>query len=136
MNRALLIISLSALSTNAFSEGICSFTKQENEFFEFTESYPFSDKDYSQQSVTKSKQRLEAHKAGKEVPYYIHENAVNIIKGGELQVAMYAAKKEYESYVPLKGKGWDRTEHDLKHKYLSARKSYCDFRRGHYAIDW
>ncbi len=124
------------MSSIAFGQGICSSTDQEKEFFEFTESFPFDDKDFSPESVAQAKRRLESHKAGKEVPYYIHKNTVNIIKGGELQSAMYAAKNEYEAYVPLENKRWDRAEHDLKYRYLSARKSYCDFWRSHYQIDW
>ena len=136
MNRIVLLISLLNASFNTYSDGMCSFTIQEEEFFGFSESYPFSDKDYSPAKVAESKQRLADHEAGKEVPYYIHENTINLIHGGKLQAAMLSAKAEFEKYTPNKDKKWDRKEYDLKLTYLSARKAYCDFRRTHYAIDW
>ncbi len=136
MNRALFIIPLLVISSKASSEGLCSFTSQENEFFEFSESNPFTDRDYSPEEVEKSKQRLADYEAGKKIPYYIHENIINIIKGGELQATMLTAKNEFDNYAPQTDKEWDRKEHELKLAFLSARKAYCDFRRTHYAIDW
>jgi len=136
MNHRFILILLLALSFNVKSEEICTFTKQEKEFFEFTESHPFSDEYYSKESAAKYKKRLEDHESGKEVKYYINENAINIIKGNQLQKVLFKAKKEYKSYVPVDKTKWDREEHNLRYKYLKARKEYCDFSRTHYAIDW
>ena len=136
MIHGFIIVLLSVLSFNAQSNEICTFTAQEKEFFEFTESYPFKDKRYSQQSVSDAKERLKAHKSGKKVNYYIHDNTLNIIKGGELQSQMFEAKKELEEYIPIDQSKWDRKKYKLKYKYLKSRKEYCDFQRTHYAIDW
>lgn len=136
MYRTLITAFLISLSCNAMSNGFCTFTQQENEYFEFTEHFPFSDKDYSPESVSESKKRLDAHKSGAEVKYYINENTTNIINGGLLQKEMLLAKKDLEVYVFTDATKWDRKSYDLKYKYLTARKHYCDFRRTHYAIDW
>ena len=136
MIRSFIIFLLLILSFNAHSKEICIFTTQEREFFEFSENYPFKDKYFSPQYVAKAKKSLKAHKNGEKVKYYTHDNALNIIKGGELQKQMFEAKKKLEEYVPRTDKEWDRKEHNLKYRYLKSRKNYCDFQRTHYAIDW
>ena len=136
MKRTSLLLMLLSLSNTALSDGYCEFTKQEIEFFEFAENYPFSDKDFSPESVTDSQKRLDADRLGQKVEYFIPDNDRNIIEGGRLQKLMLVAKSNFESYVPPDRTKWDRREHELKYEYLKTWKDYCDFRRSHYAIDW
>ena len=135
MNRFLFVL-IVVVSANAGSAELCEFTKQEIEYFEFTENYPFSDRDYTPENVNQAKTSQAAYEAGKKVEYYIPENIQNIIKGGELQQAMLEAQKALKDYGPSHGPRFDREHYNLTLKYLTARKEYCDFRRSHYAVDW
>ena len=129
----LLAIMCSGLSQ---ADGLCVFTSQEKEYFEFTESYPFSDKDFSEKEATEAALRLESYSKGNTPPYFIKKNSENIVIGGELLKAFLLAEEQFKSYTPDAGNKFDRKAHDLELSYLTSRKKYCDFRRSNYAIDW
>ena len=124
-------------STLVSANQMCQTTEYEKRYFDLTDSYPFSDDEFSPKNVDLTVLRLNAFKSSEHVEYFIHQNAVNIIKGGFLQQTLLSAKYKFGNTVYDKNlPNSDTLKFDDEVSYLKAKLEYCNFQKSTYNIDW